>query len=319
MAVLCILLTVGMLAASSVALSKASAEGLAICSGRAESWYAAESAASRMQWLLMREFELNPDREAGKLPAAASAQLKGERFNADGANHSLQLYGVEAGCRISDMVCGLDAANASASLRSLFRDQGPSRDGRVQEDAETCASRIDDYCDPDDFVRKGGFERSDYEAAGLLGLPRNGPIRFREELALIPGLAALLPEPEDGVLDLFRPIAPNGLPQAAGRPSFMSAKPLLIEKLCKLNAKELDAVLQARAKWKEKGIELKESLAPDLLQKLKGSLGFTESGFYTFEVKGQSGGAAPGSIRMSMRVERQIQGAGIVYYEFLQY
>ena len=318
-AALCVLLTVSMLAASAVALSKASAEGLALSSGRVESWYAAESCASRAQWMLMRELELNPDREIGKKPDPRLRQAKSERLFADNVLHRLELYGSEAECRIRDMASGLDATAAASSIRMLFRDFGPGRDAQVQGDAETLAMRIEDYVDTDDFIRKDGLERSDYDAAGLQGLPRNGLIRFREELALIPGFAALFPDPENGILDIFRPIAPLNLQQSIGRPAFMSAPPLLLEKHCRLNAKELDATLRAREQWQSQGTPLSESLDPSLQQKLRSTFGFSESGFYTLETTGRSGGAAPGSLIVSMRIERNPSGKSLAYYDWLQY
>jgi len=99
----------------------------------------------------------------------------------------------------------------------------------------------------------------------------------------------------------------------------MCASPLLVEKLCKLNAQELDASLRARAQWQNSGVELGDSLEATLLQKLKDGLRFLESGFYTFEIRACSPGNPPGTIRLSLKVDRQIQGNGIAYYEWLQF
>ena len=314
MAVLCVLVTIGMLAASAVALSKTQAEGMAVSSGRNLSCYAAESCASRMQWVLMQEMESHPDRELCK----KDPENRGiPHVFADGAIHNISAYNYEGDCAIRDMICGIEAS--SAAIGALMRDRMPSKDKSQQNDLDTLTDRIEDYCDADDFVRAKGMERQDYNAAGLKGLPRNGPIRFKEELALIPGFETLFPEPEKGVMDCFRPVAPVGLPQPMGRPSFMAANAFLIGKLCKFDAKTLDLVLTARDLWRNEGREPKESLDPSTIQKLRDSLAFTESGFYTFETTGRADGNPQGTIVMSMRVERQVQGTGIVYYEWLQY
>jgi hypothetical protein len=218
------------------------------------------------------------------------------------------------------MSCGLDAVNAASSMKALFRPLSPAEErapGRSPIDA--LANRIEDFCDADDFVKLQSMERTDYNAAKLCGLPRNGPLRFKEELALIPGIGEFLPEPEDGLFDYFRPIAPQGLPQAAGKPSFMCAKPLLLERLCRLSPKELELALAARKAWQENKIELKDSLDPSLLQKLKGPFSFGESGFYTLEIKSMGSGNPPGNLLISLRVEKQISGTGIVYYEYFQF
>jgi hypothetical protein len=339
---LCVLATVAMLVASAVALSKISAENYAAATGRAEARYMAESCASRCVWLLINDIGTHPARALGVKVAAGP--VKEERFMADGAPHSFALCGGEGTCMIFDMVSGPDISGrrggiAVASLfggasgigqpqaqgQTLAQGKAPAQGQAAQgqtlpDDVRIFVNRLDDYCDPSEFVRPDGMKRRDYEAAGLRGLPRSGPLLFREEILLVPGFERLFPEPDDGVLDYFMPVAPEGMPSPQGRPSFFSAGSLTLRLLGKLSDEEAGMAVKARDDWRSGGRDMRETMSPALLLRLQTGLSFMESGFYRIVAKGSlGGGASPATVTMSLRIAAQPQGNGVTYYEWMQY
>jgi hypothetical protein len=162
------------------------------------------------------------------------------------------------------------------------------------------------------------MKRRDYEAAGLKGLPRNGPLKFREELLLIPGFEKLFQAPEDGLLDYFAPVPPEGLPAVWMKPSFFSANKEVLKLLGNLSEDEAAQAAKARFAWHGER-PFSESLSPALYKKLESSFSFTESGCYRIVAKGFSEEGGVATLVMSLRVMAQPQGSGASYYEWMQY
>lgn len=313
--VLCFIALAALLAASAVSLSVLANQSSAVFTDRTKAAYLAEGAATRTMWLLMNDKSQNTDRNMGTFDYS---KIIGERYMADGCVHKIDYYECPAEASIYDMANGIEVS--VSKITSLFTDKSKPRTLVENEDLKSFTNKLEDYVDADDFIKANGFEKQDYVAIGMPTLPRNAPMKFKEEILYIPGFEDFFQLNENGRLDIFRAIPPKGLPQLQGLSSFYSADRFLIQTLCKLSDEKTDLIIEAQKRWHETGQPLSEQLTPDLLSSLNGKFSFRESGFYTLSIRAASTEGAYGrTLVLSLKVDTQFNYNIIPYYEWILY
>jgi len=305
-AVLALIATMGLLAASAVAISRYSAAEVDTFTSLQRSALDAESAANRALCLLLSDRSAHADRQLGEPDASGE-----ERFLADGTTHEFLINGRPVTVRIFDAASGIDISgnNPARQLSTAF----PSK--KQDQALETLADCLRDYVDRDELVRTNGMEAPRYRAAGIPELPRNQPLQFREELLWIPEGADRIPANSSGCLDRVRIIAPEGLPPLSGRPNLYAENPAGIANRCQLNEEETGQLIHSLKLWKNERKPLSTTLPPGLFGRLKIYYSVRESGIYTIAVDTASPEYPGGRFRMTIRpsaVEFMIE-----YYEFL--
>jgi hypothetical protein len=278
------------LAGASVALSQTSAKVTKNLSERACAMYIAEGAASRAMWLVLKDIETNSNRSMSLAGQEDKTLSQEERFMADGQSHNFDYYGADASVSIRDAASGFDLSEMSATqalavVRNVF-----TKDADQAAGLESFLAKLKDYADSDDFASSAdGMERKDYAAKKLSPLPRNGRIRFREEIMIIPGIEDFFKTDEYGRLNDFRPALLDGMKRIPSQNSFYNAPDLLLRaKLSSTDPRNVDKIIESRDLWRKQGVPLSQSLDPSLMGALQGSFSFNESGVYTFVVKASS-------------------------------
>ncbi|MPM64081.1 hypothetical protein SDC9_110967 [bioreactor metagenome] len=306
--VLALMATLGVLAASAVAISSYAAAETDTFTSLQRSILEAESVANRTLFLLLSDRAKYADRRLGEPEVSA-----GPRFLADGTKHEFIVNDRPVTVRIFDATSGVDISgrNPSRQLSSLF----PSKERN--EALEVLNARLDDYADNDELVRDRGMEAPHYRAAGIPELPRNRPMQFREELFWIPGAAGLFPADPAGRSGAVRLIAPEGLRPLSGRASLYASAPEEIAARCLLTETETEQLKQAFEAWREGRKPLRETLPPGLLGKLEVNYSVRESGAYSIVVDTASP-EYPGC-RLAVTVRPSVGGRAIEYYEFIHY
>lgn len=277
--------------------------------------YVAESASERAFWLLLADRARFGNRALGR-SALDRGPDEQEAWMMDGRQHELTVDEFTVQVVIRDADTGLDVSgpNAAQALREALRSDDVERQQVVDRFLDVLA----DYIDADDAKRLYGKEVDDYRAEGHPDLPRNAPLQRREEVFWIDGLAAVLAQTGDlarvGQMDAdtVRLIPPPGLQfpaarrgpggtTASGRPAFFSATPYLIRSVGRFTDDEMRQVLEARAEWQAEGRVLDESLAPELMARLRSLFSFDESGIATVVATARS---ADGQVVRTLRVTR---------------
>lgn len=302
--VLALMATLGVLAASAVAISSYATAETDTFTSMQRSILEAESAANRTLCLLLSDRARHADRGLG------AVDPEGERFSADGTKHEFLVNGRPATVRIFDAVSGIDVSGRTPA-RQLF----PSQE--QNEAREALSARLADYTDGDGLVRDSGMEAPHYRAAGIPELPRNRPLQFREELLWIPGASELFPADESGRLNPARLIAPEGLRPLSGRPNFYAADPPEIAARCRLTILEAERLEQAFALWRAERKPFTETLPPGLFGKAELHYSVRESGAYTIVVD-TAMPDHPGC-RLSVTVRPSANARMIEYYEFFHF
>lgn len=318
---LCLLILVSLLTASIVTLSQISNQTSKISYDRVSAAYRAEGAAARVVWLLLNDKRNFPNRALGAGQDYDSTT--DERYLADGVKHSLKYYDGEVDISIYDMVCGINISGWSAERGLAELQNNFENEPDKYEEYKIFMNRVLDYVDTDDFIRpNGGFEKGDYEGIGLMPLPRNYQMQFREEILLIPDASQLFSPDKYGRLSEFQVIPPTtGLSNPSGKQNFFSVSRSRIISKCDLSEEEADSIIEARDLWAKKETSLSESVEPDIMDKLKRQFSFNESGYYTFIIEASSGENSSKRILVcSLRLGASIEGRECCYYEwqFLQ-
>ena len=197
-AVLCLLLTGGIITAAVLSLSKVGTFTVYAHIERQKSMFVAEGVATRVQFLYAADLQLHTSEKLGETDYG---EYDYDRFLCDGVKHVIDYYGEKVQFTITDTLSGEDVAqDTSAALNKYVNED---TDADIQEMVTQVKNRISDYVDPDDEAREDSLETTDYEDANQKPLPRNSAMMFREELAFIPDFLKLYP--------IFSPTFPSFL------------------------------------------------------------------------------------------------------------
>lgn len=321
--VLSALLIAGVLTLSVVSLSKLSYRSSAVSTDRSEAAYIAEGAAARAQWLLMFDLKNFRDRQLyaeqnglqKAQDALSSALSDWERLIGNGQTHKFDYYGEEISFTLNDMIGEIDISGAGASDK--LRDAWTSRyqDFDEYESFLEFVDCLNDYTDRDENRRLKGAEAPDYDYPNL---PRNDKMAYREEVLLVKNAGLFFQPDADGRLRNITPIPPSGMAsldqaQKTAKMSFFNADAASLRR-AGFNETEISLILQARDAFQSSGAALEDTLAPELIARLKNNFSFKESGYFSFKVT--AGRRFKRSLFFSLKVEERMRTDGNLYYEW---
>ena len=279
-AVLCLLLTGGIITTAVLSLSKIGTFTVFAHVERQKSMFVAEGVATRVQYLYAADMQLHPQEKLGETDYSTYDY---DRFLCDGVKHVIDYYGEKVQFTITDTLSGEDIAqDTSASLNKFVNED---TDADIQETVTRVKNRISDYIDTNDEAQEDSWETTDYEDANQKPLPRNGAMMFREELAFIPEFLALYHMDKDGRMSHIRLIPPSGSPETTGKPSLFTANARMIRNYCNIEEEKVPEVLDALNAWRTEKTLLSDTLDEEMLTKLKSGLATTESGLLTVNIE----------------------------------
>ncbi|MBE6390800.1 MAG: hypothetical protein E7042_01150 [Lentisphaerae bacterium] len=279
-AVLCLLLTGGVITAAVLSLSKIGTFTVFAHVERQKSMFVAEGVATRVQYLYAADLQLHPSEKLGETDYTSYDY---DRFLCDGVKHVIDYYGEKVQFTITDTLSGEDVAQDTTAALNKYVNEDTDAD--VQEMVTQVKSRISDYVDSDDEARDDSWETTDYEDANQKPLPRNAAMMFREELAFIPDFLKLYPMDKDGRMSQIRLIPPPGGASLTGKPSLFTASARMIRNYCGIEEEKVPEVLDALRAWRDERTLLSDSLDEDMLSKLKSGLAMSESGMLTVNIE----------------------------------
>lgn len=279
-AVLCLLLTGGVITAAVLSLSKIGTFTVFAHVERQKSMFVAEGVATRVQYLYAADLQLHPSEKLGETDYTSYDY---DRFLCDGVKHVIDYYGEKVQFTITDTLSGEDVAQDTTAALNKYVNEDTDAD--VQEMVTQIKSRISDYVDSDDEARDDSWETTDYEDANQKPLPRNAAMMFREELAFIPDFLKLYPMDKDGRMSHIRLIPPPGGASLTGKPSLFTASARMIRNYCGIEEEKVPEVLDALRAWRDERTLLSDSLDEDMLSKLKSGLAMSESGMLTVNIE----------------------------------
>lgn len=279
-AVLCLLLTGGIITTAVLSLSKIGTFTVFAHVERQKSMFVAEGVATRVQYLYAADLQLHPSEKLGETDYT---EYDYDRFLCDGVSHVIDYYGQKVQFTITDTLSGEDLAqDTSAALNKYVNED---TDADIQEMVTQVKSRISDYVDSNDEAQDDSWETTDYEDANQKPLPRNAAMMFREELTFIPDFLKLYPMDKDGRMSHIRLIPPSGSPATTGKPSLFTASARMIQNYCNIEEEKVPEVLDALKAWRTERTLLSDSLDEEMLSKLKRGLATTESGLLTVNIE----------------------------------
>ena len=279
-AVLCLLLTGGIITTAVLALSKTGTFTVYAHLERQKSMFVAEGVATRVQYLYAADLHLHTSEKLGETDYT---EYDYDRFLCDGVKHVIDYYGEKVQFTITDTISGEDVAqDISATLNKFINDD---TDTDVQETVTKFGNYLRDYIDTDDTVRDDSWEATDYEDAGLKPLPRNSALQFREELTLIPEFFKLYSMDKDGRMSNIRLVQLKGCPETTGKPSLFTATAQMVKNYCDIEEEKVPEVMDALNAWKRDRTLLSDTLDDELLSKLKSSFATSESGLLTVNIE----------------------------------
>ena len=283
--VLCLLLTAGILTTAVLSLSKSGTFTVASHVELQRSMLIAEGVATRVQWLLAADRNLNPNDKPGTVDYTT---FEYDRFMADGVTHTLEYYGENVQVQVLDAVSGWDLSQSryQSAIKTIS-----SREDAGDELVDLCdeiTQLIGDYLDSDDNIQELGMEATGYEDEMKKPLPRNAAMQFREELLYINGFTKLFPLDKDGRLSSVRLIPPANTSDLSGTPSLFTITRQDVERqLPDLSEDEVDNIMLSLKSWREDRELLSDTLDEELYNKLAAKFSTSESGAYTVVISGQ--------------------------------
>jgi len=287
-AALCLIFMAGMLTASVLALSRIATFDVRAHIELQRSAYINEGVANRIQFLLAADRNVNPS--STQLGELDYEEFEYDRYTADGIPHIIDYHGTEVQVVIQDAAAGFNLGSGSYrnTLRSIVSALELD-DSEISEKMETLTERITDYLDTDDDMSgDNGMEADEYEAENQAPLPRNGTLRYREELLFIPGLSEFFKPDKYGMLSSVRLIAPYGMSDISrnsSNPNFFTADRFMLKVQGRLEDEEVDEVIAARDEWLKEKNKLSEQLDGLLLNRLRSRFSFNESGYFTVRIE----------------------------------
>ena len=154
-----------------------------------------------------------------------------------------------------------------------FQKNIPIDDTERTEEVENFLDLLRDYVDSDSVRMLNGKDTEDYEAEGLLAMPRNEAMQFREELYWLDGW-------ENSVRGELTIVPPNGksFSSNATKPSFFSASEQEIREILHEESEDfILQVLQAQQAWTQDHQPIEDSLDVDALTTVKQKFNFRET------------------------------------------
>ncbi|MBO4630847.1 MAG: general secretion pathway protein GspK, partial [Lentisphaeria bacterium] len=231
-AALCLIFMAGMLTATVLALSRIATFDVHAHVELQRSAYINEGIASRIQFLLAADRNVNPS--GSLLGELDYEEYEHDRYTADGIAHLIDYHGTEVRVVIHDAASGfnLNSSSYRRTLQSIVAAL-ELEDNEISGKMETLTQRITDYIDSNDGpAGEDGMEAGEYEAENLAPLPRNGNFRYREELLFIPGITEFFKPDRYGILSCIRLITPYGMADISRNstnPAFFAADRLLLK------------------------------------------------------------------------------------------
>ncbi len=282
-AVLCLIVTAGVLVGSLVALSRMTAINVAGLTDAMRSHYIAEGAAARIRFLIEADRAQFSERTPENVDFD---EYEHDRYLADGSEHTLNYYGREIKFTISDGVSGIPF-NSGSGLSLLSENR---TDESLVTDAVTLyQNRITDYMDSDDSVNEDSFETEEYDALNMKNMPRNAAPYYREELLWIPGISEILPVDRDGRFSIIRHFI---LPTDTAW-SIYTVPYAILRTRGGMSAEQAAKTLQAVQLWKRDRTPITESL-DEITLPLAQNFSWQESGYYTVRIFQTDGDHRPG-------------------------
>ncbi len=308
-AVLCMLVTVGMLAGALTAVSRIGATDAASFTDLMRSAYTAEGAAARIRFLIEADRRVFGDISAENIDFD---EVEHDRYVADGSVHEIDYYGTPVKFTVSNGIYGRPVRRAADldALKVNREDVTPLADA-----IDVLKDRLNDYTDADGTAREDGLEADDYEDLGMKPLPRNGPVQYREELLWIPGAADLLPADGDGRLSSVR----NFRVDQSAKPSIYTATYDQLRTVGRLTEDEAVKALAALKKYREERAPLDEQLDETIMPQLRSNFNWNESRYYTVRIFQTAPERRPGS-RLVFTFEADgVRGPASGVATFLEY
>ena len=287
-AALCLVFMAGMLTAAVLSLSRIATFDVRAHVELQRSAYINEGVANRIQFLLAAD--RNVHSSGVQLGELDYSEYEYDRYTADGIPHIVDYHGTEVKVVIQDAVSGfnLNSSSYRRTLQSIISAL-QLEDDSVSDRIQPLIQRITDYIDSnDDLAGDDGMEVHEYEAENLAPLPRNGNLRYREELLFIPGLAELFKPDSYGMLSCIRLISPYGmtdLSRGSSNPGFFTADRLMLKVQGQLEDEQVEEIVQAREEWYKNKTRISEQLDELLTARLRSRFSFRESGFFTIRIE----------------------------------
>lgn len=308
-----------LLVGATVAISQTQRFATATATQLSESVYLNESALNRAIWLLMADRSQFTDRE---LTPESEQIIPRERFRSDNQPHFFEVSGISVEIRITDMNSGINLSGYNPVSALSYWNQRAERNGNLRHKLEIFKNRLMDYVDSDELLRLNSMERADYESLGMMPLPRDVAIQFREEVLWIPGGEDFINPERDGQFKYVNLTPPRGLHFNAGAPHFFSAVPELIRHKCDFTDHELETVLECRQKILGGKSSTEEAFAhyPQFLELIKKQFSVKESPFYTITVRINPEAGIPGrTLTASLRINTSMTNNGLQFYQWQLY
>ena len=307
-AALCLIFMAGMLTGSVLMISGITTHDVHAHVELQRSAYINEGTANRIAYLIAADRHVNS--ASTRLGELDYNEFDYDRFAADGIPHIIDYHGTPVQVTLTDAVSGFDLSSSSYR-NTLNRIAGALEldDNEIRDKTDTLIARIQDYLDSDENLTDDGMERTEYESANLMELPRNGNMYFREEFAFIPGLAEMFSPDENGILSSIRLLTPQGMTSLnvnGSRPSIITASPLVLKVYGNLEDEEVEEIVKARKEWFKNKTPLTEQLDALLLGRLYNSFSFNESGFFTVRI-----GTPEKEVRPSRKLEYTFAAFGV--------
>ena len=285
-AALCLIFMAGMLTGSVLMITGITTLDIHAHVELQRSAYINEGTANRIAYLIAADRHVNS--ASTRLGELDYNEFDYDRFAADGIPHIIDYHGTPVQVILTDAVSGFDLS--SSSYRNTLNRIAAALeldDNEIRDKTDVLTARISDYLDSDDNLTDDGMERSEYESAGRMELPRNGNMIFREEFAFIPGITEMFEADENGILSSIRLLTPYGMTSLnvnGSRPSIITASPLVLKVYGNLEDEEVEEIVKARKEWFKNKTPLTEQLDALLLGRLYNAFSFNESGFFTVRI-----------------------------------
>jgi hypothetical protein len=297
-AVLCLIVTGGMLVAAISMISQLSTVSVTASVDLLRSRYVAEGCANRILFLI------EADRDTYGVPDGLTetdySEYEHDRFLPDGVEHEIDYYGTPVKFRILNGSSGLPMQSNYANSLALFI-PGESPPYALEEKVNNLTALIGDYIDTDDNISDDGQEKGGYDDRNMNNLPRNATPEFREELLWIPDITDILPLDEFGRWSLVQLPGIN-----SNNIDFYTAPYSLLRRYADLDENKTALVLNARERWRRERVTFADQLDAELLQTLRNNFSWAGTNYYTILVERA---AEPG--RASSRLAYTFQIGGV--------
>lgn len=311
-----LILVVGVLAIVTVmvvhlaATTRVAAAESKVLTDRERLRYAAESAAERAFWLYYWDRRKYPSDHTNLTRLSERLEDPEEQvWRADGRRVEIDLGTDDTvSVTVRDADHGLNISGRTPEKE--IRERYETEDFDENLELEEFLDKVADYVDSDWNPRINGMERADYEAEGVFMLPRNAAFEHREELFWVPGYATIMAGKQPDELFVpdtasLRVIPPTGQAfPSKTKPSLFASDEATIRRLLDLEEWEGRQIMEAIEAFKSENTVLRDSLDPEILQRLLSKFSVGESGVVTVTAAAVS----PAGIERHVQFTRDCRG-----------